>query len=325
MKSLKHLETALPVTLVSVSLSYEFSQTLTLLVLITGPTPGGIGAETAITLARAKPKHLIFAARNEAKIQPLIDKINQEHPEVKISFLKLDLSSQKSVRAGAEKVKSLLAGDRITTLFLNAAIMMCPYSLTEDGVELQFATNHIGHFLFSNLLLRKELISSRIVVVSSLAAERKPTYLFSNLDDLTYNGGKTYDPVVAYSFSKASNVLYAKRLARLLNPKNIAVFSLNPGSIRTNLQVHMTEETRSSAAAQILKENPDFKYPQPKTLQQGAATQLRAALDPSLAGDSGAYLNDCQVKNSSLLTEAEVFEHQVWEASEKLVGEKFDF
>jgi NAD(P)-dependent dehydrogenase (short-subunit alcohol dehydrogenase family) len=325
MKSSTHLETALSATLVSASLSYRLSQTLTSLVLITGPTPGGIGAETAITLARAKPKHMIFAGRTEGKIQPLINQINQEHPEIKISFLELDLSSQKSVRAGAERVKSLLAGDKITALILNAAIMMCPYSLTEDGVELQFATNHIGHFLFSNLLLRKELIGSRIVVVSSLASERKPSYLFSNLDDVTYNGGKTYDPVVAYSFSKASNVLYAKRLARLLKPKNITVFSLNPGSIRTNLQVHMTDETRNSAVAQLLKENPDFKYPQPKTLQQGAATQLCAALDPSLADDSGAYLNDCQVKHSSLLTEAEAFEDQIWELSEKLVGEKFDF
>lgn len=303
----------------------NFGWTLISLVLITGPTPGGIGAETAISLARANPKHLILAGRSKGKIQPLIDQINQEHRQVKVSFLQLDLSSLKSVRAAADRVKPLLAGDKITALILNAAIMMCPFSLTEDGIESQFATNHIGHFLFSNLLVKMDLIGSRIVVVSSLVSERKPDYLFSKVDDVSWDGGKSYDPVVAYSLSKAANVLYAKRLAKLLKAKDIAVFSLNPGSIRTNLQVHITDEMRTSAAKTLLEENPDFKYPTPKSLQQGAATQLRAALDPSLANNSGAYLNDCQVKNSPLHAEAEAFEDQIWELSERLVGEKFDF
>jgi len=298
---------------------------MTLLVLITGPTPGGIGAETAASLARANPKHLILAGRTKGKIQPLIDQIHQEHPQVKVSFLQLDLSSLKSIRAAADGVEPLLGEDKITVLICNAAIMACPYSLTEDGIESQFATNHIGHFLFSNLLVKKDLISSRIVVVSSLASERKPDYLFSKMDDVTWDGGKSYDPVVAYSLSKAANVLYAKRLAKSLKPKGITVFSLNPGSIRTNLQAHITEEMRASAVKALLEENPGFKYPTPKSLQQGAATQLRAALDPNLASDSGAYLNDCQVKNSPLHAEAEAFEDHVWELSEKLVGEKFGY
>ena len=268
---------------------------------------------------------MILAGRSQSKIQPLIDQIKQEHQDVKISFVRLDLGSQKVVRAAAGEVKSVLAGDKIDILILNAAIMACPYALTEDGIESQFGTNQVGHFLFTNLLLREDLVRSRVVVVSSSASERNVEYLLGPLEDITYNDGKSYNPIVAYGVSKAAMVLYVKRLAKLLRTRGIAAFSLNPGSIKTNLQVHMTGDVRNAAIAQALKEDPDFKMPVPKNLQQGAATQLRAALDPALIGDSGAYLDDCQIKVSKHHIAAEPYEDQVWKLSEQLVGEKFDF
>jgi NAD(P)-dependent dehydrogenase (short-subunit alcohol dehydrogenase family) len=291
--------------------------------LITGPTPGGIGAETASSLAVAKPKHLILAGRSQSKTQPLIDQISQAHPSVHTSFVQLDLASQKSVRKAAVDVQAVLAGDKIDVLILNAAIMACPYALTEDGVESQFGTNHLGHFLFSNLLLKEDLVRSRVVVVSSSASERSAAYMMPHLEDVTYAQGKVYDPILAYGLSKACNILYAKRLNRLLKHRTIATFSLNPGSIRTNLQGYLTEEMRNKAIAEAQRDNPDFVMPQRKDVQQGCATQLRAALDPSLESESGSYLVDCQVKSLAVHEEAEAYMDEVWELSEKLVGEKF--
>jgi NAD(P)-dependent dehydrogenase (short-subunit alcohol dehydrogenase family) len=222
----------------------------------------------------------------------------------------------------------MISATKIDVLILNAAIMMCPYGLTEDGLETQFGTNHIGHFLFGNLLLKDDLIGRRVVVVGSSASELPADpILTEQLADLTYGGGEKYDPALAYSFSKACNNLYAKKLARLLAPKGIAVFTLNPGSIRTNLQVHMAQDPtiRQRAIERATKLNPDFTMPVPKTLQQGCATQLRAALDPELEAESGAYLNHCQVANLKIHEGHEAYVDQVWELSEKIVGEKFHF
>ncbi|KAK4935419.1 hypothetical protein LTR10_023524 [Elasticomyces elasticus] len=293
--------------------------------LITGPTPGGIGAETATSLATADPKHLILAGRSQAKIQPLIDDINKGHPSVKTSFIQLDLASQTSVRQAAKDVKGLLGDDKIDVLILNAAIMACPYALTEDGIESQFGTNHIGHFLFGNLLLKDDLVRSRVVVVSSAASLRKFELVEPHLKDITYDHGKSYDPFIAYCLSKSCNVLYAKKLSKMLKHKNISAFSLHPGSIKTNLQGYITEEMRNQAIADFQKEDPTFVAPKRKDLQQGCATQLRAALDPSLGSHSGAYFDDCQVSEPAVHKPAEAHMDEVWELSERLVGEKFDF
>lgn len=203
--------------------------------------------------------------------------------------------------------------------------MACPYALTEDGVESQFGTNHLGHFLFGNLLLKEDLVRSRVVIVSSSASERSVDYLRAPLRDLSYNSGKSYDPVLAYGVSKASNVLYAKRLAKLLKQKNIATFSLNPGSIKTNLQSYMSEEVREDMIQAAKEDNPNFVMPALKTLQQGCATQLRASLDPSLEVESGSYLDHCQVKALPEQKDHEAWVDEVWTVSEKLVGEKFEF
>ena len=205
--------------------------------------------------------------------------------------------------------------------------MAVPYALLENGVESQFATNHLGHFLFTNLLLKADLIGSRIVVVcSSVTHRRLNSFMHHHLKDLSYAQGKTYDPMTAYTVSKACNLVYAKRLAKMLKKKNISVFSLNPGSIRTNLQGYLTEEVVANTIEAMKAGNPNWTVPVHKTLQQGCATQLRAALDPGLVSESGAYLDDCQVV--TLLPEhkdAETYIDEVWALSEKLVGEEFSF
>ena len=140
---------------------------ISIIVLITGPSDGGIGAETAFSLAAGSPACILLAGRSLSKIQPVIDRISGAYPDVKTQFFPLDLSSQNAIReAAANIIKSVQS---IDILINNAAIMACPFAKTVDGIESQFGTNHIGHFLLTNLIM-KPLIAgqgARIVNVSS--------------------------------------------------------------------------------------------------------------------------------------------------------------
>ena len=212
-----------------------------------------------------------------------MDDIAQRAPGVKTVFVHLELDNQKSVRQAVEEVKKLHV--QIDGLINNAAIMTCPYSKTVDGIELQFGTNHIGHFLFTNLLLQAGVIpdGAHIVNVSSSAAEfDRPRPCF---DDITYQNGERYDEVLAYGASKLANVLYTRSLAEKLKPRHVTVLSLNPGSIKSNLQRHMTDEIVQRTVKYRDEDDPDWKTGGgSKTLQEGCSTTLRAALDPDLAG-----------------------------------------
>jgi NAD(P)-dependent dehydrogenase (short-subunit alcohol dehydrogenase family) len=155
---------------------------LTVSVVITGPGVGGIGAETAISIAAAEPSLIILAGRTESKITPVISEIQSKHPSVSIKFVSLDLASQASVRAAAATINSLV--DRIDILINNGAIMVCPYSKSVDGIELQFATNYVGHFLLTNLLIGKILKAgpgARVVSVSS-SAHRSGVIRFDDIN-----------------------------------------------------------------------------------------------------------------------------------------------
>ena len=290
-------------------------------VLVTGPSPGGIGAETAISLAKGKPAVLILAGRSQGKIQSVIEEAKRVSPTTAVHFLHLELDSQTSCREAAEAVKKLDV--HIDGLINNAAVMACPFSKTKDDIEMQFGTNHIGHFLFTNLLLQAGAIASgaRIVNVSSSASE----IMSPQFDDLTYQDGKTYEPWAAYSTSKMANVLYARDLADKLRSRNISSFSLNPGSIKTGLQQHIDEEAIEAALEKVRETNPDFVRPSRKSLQEGCSTTLRAALDPALTEHSGAYLNDCQIIVPELHVSSYAHAEKVWKLSEGMVGEAFDF
>ena len=285
-------------------------------VLITGPSLDGIGAETAYSLAKASPHLLILAGRNETIIQPVIEKL--EATGTRTQFLHLDLSSVASIRAAVEQ---LVKGQHVTDVLINnAAVMACPFALNEDGIEKQFATNFIGPALFTNLLLEAGLIKHRIVNVSSSASVGKAESLMAPLEDLTYANGATYNPFLAYSTSKMALNLYTKHLAEMIKSNDMTVFCLNPGSIKSPLQRHFTEEGRAAAIATLKRDNPDFVMPKIKTLQQGCATQLRAALDPSIAAESGRYLDHCQFVEHQEHLDAAPAEERVWSILEKATG-----
>jgi NAD(P)-dependent dehydrogenase (short-subunit alcohol dehydrogenase family) len=135
---------------------------------ITGPSVGSIGAETAISLAYAKPSQIILLGRTESKALPVVQKIKSINDEVSVSFFHIDLASLASVRKAAAEVNRKV--EKIDYL-INAGIMGIPeFKKSEDGIELQFASNHVGHFLLTNLLMEKIITvgrGARIVNVSS--------------------------------------------------------------------------------------------------------------------------------------------------------------
>lgn len=150
-------------------------------VLTTGVSPGGLGASFVDTIAKAQPSLLILAGRTPSKIQATADAINQAEPAVQTRILQLDLESLQKVREAAETVMGWTDVPAIDVLVNNAGVMACDYAKTVDGIERQLAANHVGHFLFTNLIMSKilaSLRSPRIVSVSSdghrLSAMRWP-------------------------------------------------------------------------------------------------------------------------------------------------------
>lgn len=137
-------------------------------------TPGSIGGEAALQLSRHSPALLILAGRTIENLQATEDAIKAENPGSNTRLLVLDLSSQESIRKAADEVNAL--PEHIDILINNAGTMATPYSVTKEGLELQFGTNHVGHFLFTNLVLSKQELGRgvKVVNVSSLGHKRGP-------------------------------------------------------------------------------------------------------------------------------------------------------
>jgi NAD(P)-dependent dehydrogenase (short-subunit alcohol dehydrogenase family) len=126
-------------------------------ILITGVSPGGLGAHFAQTISVHSPKLIILAGQNLSKCQQTADEIDKKSPGVATRLLQLDLGSQESVRKAASEVNAYSQDIKIDVLVNNAGIMACPFSRTKEGLERQFGTTHIGHFLFTNLIIGKLL------------------------------------------------------------------------------------------------------------------------------------------------------------------------
>ncbi|KAF7372785.1 NAD-P-binding protein [Mycena sanguinolenta] len=205
-------------------------------VIVTGVSPGGFGADTARALALYGAK-VILAGRSLSKIQATADAIHKEIPGADLKELVLDLSSQNAVRQAAEEV--LKYSGPIDVVITNAGVMGTPYEKTVDGLELQFASNHVGHFLFVNLIMPKLLESSapRVVLASSVGHYWGPV----RFDDYGFEDGKTYDKWLAYGQSKTAVILHGVELAERYKGK-LVVFSVHPGGAVTNLSSSMTKE-----------------------------------------------------------------------------------
>ncbi|CAG9983059.1 unnamed protein product [Clonostachys byssicola] len=251
-------------------------------VLITGCS-SGIGVETARAIYRTGAT-LYLTARNVDKAKTVLSDLDDTS---RVHFLELDLNSLQSVRGFAEQFKA-----RTTTLNIlikNAGVMACPEGRTADVFETQFGTNHLAHFLLFYLLKDTLLNSttpefhSRVVIVSSCAHQAGSV----RFDNLTLEG--EYDPWKSYGQSKTANLWTAREIEQRFGESGVHSWALHPGSIATELQRHVP--------ASVQKEWADDKEGAKgwKSVEQGAATTVLAAVSPELEGKGGLYLEDTQV------------------------------
>ncbi|XP_022922238.1 short-chain dehydrogenase TIC 32, chloroplastic-like isoform X1 [Cucurbita moschata] len=250
--------------------------------IVTGAS-SGIGSETARVLA-LRGVHVIMGVRNLEAGRNVKETIVNENPSAKIDTMELDLSSMASVRKFASDYQS--SGFPLNILINNAGIMATPFGLSKDNIEQQFATNHLGHFLLTDLLLenmKKTAVESekegRIVNVSSEA--HRYTYpegiQFDGINDES-----RYNKMQAYGQSKLSNILHANELTRRFKEEgvNITANSLHPGIITTNLFRHFNYGNGlANTVGKLIFKN----------VQQGAATTCYVALHPQVKGVSGEY------------------------------------
>ncbi|GMH28632.1 hypothetical protein Nepgr_030475 [Nepenthes gracilis] len=274
----------------------------------------GIGLETARVLA-LRGAHVIIAARNMEAAKEAKQMILRENESACVDVLKLDLSSIRSIREFADNFSALNLP--LNILINNAGIMFCPFQLSQDGIEMQFATNHMGHFLLTNLLIEKMKntaktsgIEGRIVNLSSIAHHHtyKGGIRFDNINDEV-----GYSDKRAYGQSKLANILHANELAHRLKEDgaNITVNSVHPGLILTNLFRY------SFLTFRIIK---FFTMLIWKNVPQGAATTCYVALHPSLKGETGKYYIDCNEMPASDLTGDKALAKKLWDFSNKLIN-----
>ena len=216
-------------------------------------SPKGIGASTAAAIAAQDPALLILASRTKAKLEEVAADCRQLVKTGKVKTVLLDLASQKSIRETADQVKKLT--DRIDILINNAALVVTSRQWTEDGLEMQWGTNHTGPFLFTNLLLPLLLNAAktaapgatRVVSLTSAGHRLSPIrfhdYNFEGkpipaeeepLSSLPPAFAKTtedgYNGIIAYGQSKTANILFTLSLQKSLIKKGIAAYVLHPGS-----------------------------------------------------------------------------------------------
>lgn len=242
----------------------------------------GIGVETGRALA-ATGARLFLGARNIEKAkEACADFLKLGH----VDIVQIDTSSFASVRKAAAEVLS--RADTLNVLINNAGIMMCPEAQSEDGFELQLATNYLGPFLLYTLLEKRLLESatpqwpSRVVNVSSSAHHVSGVHF----DNINLIG--EYDAMKAYGQSKTAMIYMTNQIDRLYGSKNLHAVSVMPGGIMTNLQQYFSQGAKDSWAknAEIQKGLKD--------VAQGAATTVLAAVGREWQHKGGRYLEDCQ-------------------------------
>jgi NAD(P)-dependent dehydrogenase (short-subunit alcohol dehydrogenase family) len=221
--------------------------------------------------------------------------------------LACELSDPVSVRSCVDAVKA--GGHRLDALIANAGIMALPKLEQAYGIELQFFTNHIGHFILVTGLLERLTEDGRVVMLSSAAHTRAPREGI-RFDDLA--GAKGYSAWGHYGQSKLANLLFAKELARRLAGTRRTANAVHPGVIRTNLGRHLP----GIASLAFGLVGPLVL----KTVPQGAATEVYAAVHPAVATTSGAYLADCNVATPRADANDPALARRLWEVSEAIVA-----
>jgi len=279
---------------------------------ITGANTG-LGFETAAALA-AKGAHVVLAVRNLDKGGDAADRITATTSGAKVQLQELDLTSLESVRTAADELRATHA--KIDLLINNAGVMFTPKSTTQDGFELQFGTNHLGHFAFTGLLLDHVLAArdSRVVTVSSVGHRfARNGIRFSDLQ-----WAHDYSRVGAYGQAKLANLMFTYELQRRLRGTNTIAAAAHPGGSRTELTRNLPPVV--GAATRLIE--PLFQK-----ADMGALPTLRAATDPGVIGGQyfgpdgfGEQRGYPQVVASSRASHDVDAQRRLWTVSEELTG-----
>jgi NAD(P)-dependent dehydrogenase (short-subunit alcohol dehydrogenase family) len=279
---------------------------------ITGANTG-LGYETAAALA-AKGAQVVLAVRNLEKGKEAARRIEQAAPGARIQLQELDLTSLDSIRTAADQLRS--AHESIDLLINNAGVMMTPKSTTKDGFELQFGTNHLGHFALTNLLLDRVLAApgSRVVTVSSVGHRFARGIHFDDLQS-----ERSYSRVGAYGQAKLSNLLFTYELQRRLQGTNTLAVAAHPGDSNTELARNVPAPVRVvfEAIAPLITQS----------AAMGALPTLRAATDPSVLGGQyygpdgfGEQRGYPKVVASSAPSHDTEAQRRLWAVSEELTS-----
>ncbi|KAI4899091.1 hypothetical protein NFI96_027800, partial [Prochilodus magdalenae] len=290
---------------------------------------------------------IIMACRDISKAEAARKEITEESGNHNIVIRKLDLADTRSIREFAEIVNK--EEKELHILLNNAGIMMCPYTKTADGFEMQFGVNHLGHFLLTFLLidLLKKSAPSRIIILSSMAH----SWSTIKLDDI--NSEKSYHSRRAYGQSKLANILCTRSLAKRLTGKHnirpvttdegledkqhklcnsrwaivsdfykldqqgtgVTVYAVHPGIVRTELKRHMNLGLLCM-----------WKVVRPftKTTVQGAQTSVYCAVEPALQSESGGYYSDCGPSSCTRAARDDEMAQKLWELSCQMLGITWD-
>ena len=270
--------------------------------IVTGAS-SGIGKITARELAK-RGAHVILACRSATKAQPVLDAMIRETGNSKIELVDLDLGDLTSVRHCAEQ---LLARNIPIHGLVNNAGLAGQQGTTKDGFEIQFGTNHLGHYLFTRLLLDRIKTSghARIVNVASNSHYSAKRIDWSALRAPT----KTTTAMREYGVSKLANVLFTKELAHRLEGSDVTTYSLHPGVVATDAWRRVPAPLRW-----LIKQ---FMI----TPEQGAQSTLRCVTAPELASETGRYYDEHgQEKRPSRLAVDAQLATELWTKSAEWTG-----
>ncbi|MFL9884218.1 SDR family NAD(P)-dependent oxidoreductase [Paraburkholderia agricolaris] len=301
-------------------------------ILVTGVS-AGLGVETARALA-VHGASVVGAARDLEKAQQAIAEARRDAAAAggSIDLVELDLANLSSVRACADKL--LAQGQPFDIIIANAGVMATPFGKTADGFEMQFGTNHLGHFVLVNRLASLIRSGGRVVVLASSGHR----FADVDLDDPGFER-TLYDPFVAYGRAKTANVLFAVAFDQRHRARGVRAAAVHPGGIHTELARHMDESQITALLERINSQlaaegQGPFQF---KTIPQGAATSVWAAVVAAAEDVGGRYCENCHtsevVADDVVITPVSegvrryaldaAHADALWRKSEEMVGESF--